>query len=292
MNLVEQCQMDQKLLCLAANDQFIYVGGTENTLIKLSQDLKQQSQLCEHKRSIRCIDVKDELVICGSYDGCATVIYQDQTFETIEGPESEIKGVVLLNNQLNNNRIGLSSRGRTAWVLKFDEKIEIETVLEDHTQDIKGIKFFDDYVYTYSYDNTIKIYTKFKEFDESWVLYQSLDDLNSIIWDILILDKLYAACHDGSIAIFQKGSKFWEFETKIEISSFPIYTICAISDNMAVNIDLFNIAVLNQELKMIYYHKTQTHHEINSLKYCKHSNLLFSVDDGGFIKSYDLLFDK
>lgn len=289
--LKNECKMDQKLFCLAVSDQFVYIGGSGKLLIKYTIDLRDRVDLCEHNKSIRCIDVKGDLVICGSYDGSATILYQDKMFETIEGPETEIKGVVLLHDQMNNNQIGLCSRGKTAWILKFDQKIEIETVLEDHTQDIKGIQFHNDHVYTYGYDNTIKIYTKFEEFDGSWVLYQSLDVLDSTIWDILILEKLYVACHDGYIAIFQREGKFWKLETKIKISDFPIYTICAISNNIAINIDLFNIAVLNKELDIILYHKTDTYDEINEIKYNENKNLLFTVDDGGFIRSYTLSHD-
>lgn len=289
IELVNEHKTNGKLLCLAVNDNFVYTGGTSKVLYKYTHDLKEEKILCEHEKSIRCVQTKGNLVICGSFDGNATVLHNDLVHETIEGPETEIKGVDLENENIHNNRIGLCSRGKTTWILKFDQKIEIESVLEDHTQDIKGIKFIGDLIYTYGYDNTIKIYKKFTSYDDTWVLIQSIDDLTTTVWDILVAEKLFAACHDGTIGIFSKKEKTWEFEKIIKLTDFPIYSLCRIEKYIAVPIDLFDFAIFDLEFNLLFHHKNTDCSEINSIKFNETSSLLFTCDDGGYIRSYKLL---
>lgn len=256
LQLKASLRLDEQLLCLATYEDRIYTGGTNRKLHVFSTDLEYQKELCEHEKSLRCLDVKDKMVICGSYDGNATLIHNDEIFETIEGPETEIKGVFLANGNTIENKIGICSRGKTAWVLDLNEKIEIESVLEDHTQDIKGIKFIDDQVYTFGYDCTVNIYSEFTQHDDSWVLDQKLDDMSSTIWDILIFgDILYAACNDGHITMYRKDERLWKFEKIVKMTDFPIYTICLVGDMIAIPLDLYDIGLFDLDFNLLCYHK-------------------------------------
>lgn len=289
ISLVKKIQLDQMLFCVSIDDKYIYTGGTSKKLLRFDLKLLNQTVLTEHEKSIRCVDSKDDLVICGSYDGNVTVIHFDKIFERIDGPETEIKGVCLLNGNTKNNQIAICSRGRTSWICDFNEKIEVEAILDDHTQDIKGIKFYNGDAYSYGYDNTIKIYRKFTNYDDSWCILQSIDEISDTIWDILILDKLYAVCNDGSIYIF-KWIQMWTFEKSIKISLFPLYTICAIDQNIALAIDRHNIAIFDQNLELQCVLEDAHSAEINALKYNKTNNLLVSCSDDGFLSVYNIKY--
>ncbi|KRH93743.1 WD40 repeat protein [Pseudoloma neurophilia] len=291
ITLVYKKKFDDFLLCLAVDRNFVYTAGSSKKLFKLTHDLKDEKVICQHDKSIRCVAVKNPLVMCGSFDGNATLLYNDEIYETIEGPETEIKSVCILNNTIDKNRIALCSRGRTAWVLKLEGKIEIESVLEDHLHDVKGIRFIDNMIITFGYDKSIKIYRQLTEYDGSWVLYQSID-LDSTIWDITFIEKeknfLFAVCHDGSIAKFVFKDKKLQFEKLEKVTLFPIYTICNIDDRfLAINLDLYNIAIFDLDLKFVEMFKCELKSEINSIRYHK---FLYTVDDNGYVRAFKIDF--
>lgn len=289
MKIVEKgkIELNQKLFALAITEEQIFTGGTSKTLHKLDINLQNEKILCKHKKSIRCIQAKDDLIICGSYDGNATVIYQDRVLDLIEGPETEIKGVDILNSNRNENFLALSTRGKTVWVCKLNEKIEIDSILEDHTQDVKGVKFHDDLLYTYGYDNTVKVYQRFTMYDDSWVLLQSLDAQKETVWDLAILNKLFVACNDGFIYTYKK-SKDWVFENSFNISVYPIFSICTVKQHLAVIVESKSIVLFDEDLNVKYSLIDIHKKDINCLKYLESICLLATCSDDGFLKTFEV----
>lgn len=278
---------DEKLLSLAMTSHSILTGGTNKALYDVDPVLWKKRILCRHNKSIRSIAAKEDLIICGSYDGNATVIYRNSILDVIEGPETEIKCVDILNCSTKGNYIALGTRGKTVWVCELNDKIKIDCILEDHTQDVKGVKFIGDMLYTYGYDNSVKVYKQFSMYDDSWVLLQSLEMQKETVWDIEVITDLFVACNDGTIYIYKMTNE-WMFHTCIDISAYPIYTICRIESFLAVGVDSTSILILDEQLnEQICLKKVHTK-DINCIKYLKENNKIATCSDDGFLKVFQV----
>lgn len=211
---IEKRELKERILAVYC-DKDIYIGLGNKFL-----NYSQQKILCIHDKSIRNISGNDRYVGCSSYDGTATVFDLNGKFiDKIEGPDTEIKGIAFYNNFM-----ALTTRGKTTWIL---ENLEISKILDDHTQDIKGCIFHCGRLYTWSYDNTIKVYDLF-EIDHSWEQSQSID-LEHIIWNISFFGDYLCAClHNGTVVFMKLNGSLWEIVKIIEMSVTPIYT-CAVS---------------------------------------------------------------
>ncbi|ELQ76461.1 WD40 repeat protein [Trachipleistophora hominis] len=284
-------QFDEKLLSLAVTKDSVLTGGTKKILHKLSTDLHTQKILCQHEKSIRCIAAKDGVIVCGSYDGNATVLYEDKILDLIEGPETEIKGVDLLNGNRRDNYIALSTRGKTVWVCKLNDKIEIDSILEDHTQDVKGVKFFNNLLYTYGYDNTVKVYQRFTMYDDSWVLLQSLEAQKETVWDVEMLTKLFVASNDGCIYVYRK-EKDWVFDYCCNISVYPILSLCRIRDFLALAVDSKSLVIVDESLQVKCSLEDAHQKDINCVKYSDDNNMLVTCSDDGCLKVYHVDFSE
>lgn len=293
MRIVERgcVQFDEKLLSLALTDNSILTGGTNRTLYKLGMDLQERQILCQHEKSIRCISAKDNLIVCGSYDGNATVLYQDKILDLIEGPETEIKGVDILSGDRKDNYISLSTRGKTVWVCKLNEKIEIDSILEDHTQDVKGVKFFGGLLYTYGYDHTVRIYQRFTMYDDSWVFLQSLEAQKETVWDVEVLEKLFIASNDGCIYVYKK-EKDWIFDYCCNVSIYPIYSLCRVGSFLALVVDSKSLVIVDDTLQVKCSLEDAHQNDINCVKYTGYNNTLATCSDDGYLKVYHVDFSE
>lgn len=226
------------ILALCANNNNLYVG-LGNQLINLTT-----GQVCAtHSKSIRTISASCNFVVCGSYDGNGTILSADDTFiDKIEGVLTEIKGIAICDEM-----IAIATRGRSVWIL---EQLEVSKILDDHIQDVKGCAFYNNKLFTWSYDQTIKIYEQFI-IDNSWELIQSID-LCDTIWDVKFMDeRIYAVLQNGFIVLLElSGCLFYETK-RTEISAYPVRCI-SIVNNMIITICNRNcIAVLNDNLELI-----------------------------------------
>lgn len=136
-------QLEGRILAIYASSK-VYVGINNSVL-----DLFSGKVLCRHEKSIRWITGDSKYVGCASYDGKATIICAntDKYIDTVEGPDTEIKCIAFYDNL-----VALSTRGKTVWIL---EDFEISKILDDHLHDVKGCRFYEKRLYSWSYDNTI-----------------------------------------------------------------------------------------------------------------------------------------
>lgn len=266
---IEKIALKEKILAVYCNES-IYLG-LSNKFINYST----QKILCIHQKPIRSISGNQDFIGCCSYDGTATVFLKNEKLkDKIEGPDTEIKGIAF-----ENNIIAITTRGKTTWIL---EDFEISKILEDHTQDVKGCKFYKKRLYTWSYDNTIKVYQLF-DIDHSWELVQSID-LENIIWNIIFYkDKMCAILQNGYIAILKEDNSMWSVYKMLRISLTPIYSACVfLKDNyeyLAIVCNINCLLILNEEFeKILEIAELNEGSEIFSSDSLKNQIVLGSID--------------
>ncbi len=177
-----------------------------------------------HEKSVKCITGDAQYVCSGSYDGKVAVYSNDKgkVVETIEGPDTEIKCVAL-----NGEKIAISTRGKTVWVL---EKFEISKIIEDHTQDVKGCRFYEGRLYSWSFDNTVKMYELF-DIESSWEMVQSIN-LGTIVWEVVFYNnEMCCATNDGYIHRYKMADGVWVFIVKYKISNYPLKCITVLKNS-------------------------------------------------------------
>lgn len=206
---IEKAALNEKILSVFCTDQ-IYIG-----LGRKLVNFTTQKILTIHDKCIRAISGDELHIGCCSYDGTATVFERNEKLkDKIEGPDTEIKGIAF-----HGEFIAIVTRGKTTWIL---EDFEISKILEDHTQDIKGCRFHNNRFYTWSYDNTIKVYDFF-DLDHSWVLSQSID-LGSTVWYVVFFGEyMCATLQSGLLAIMKPDGYLWAEHKTLMASLTPIY---------------------------------------------------------------------
>ena len=211
---IEKDNLKERILAVHCNND-IYIGLGNKFL-----NYSKKKILCIHEKSIRSISGNENYIGCSSYDGTATVFDSKERYlDKIEGPDTEIKGIAF-----DERFMALTTRGKTTWIL---EDFEISKILDDHTQDVKGCTFNKGRLYTWSYDNSIKVYDLF-EIDHSWEFSQSID-LESIVWKVVFFEEYLCAClHNGNVVFMKQEGPFWETYQTIRMSLTPIYA-CALT---------------------------------------------------------------
>lgn len=219
-------------------DRDLYVGAL-NTLTNFSTG----KVLCRHEKSVRCISGNDEYVGCCSYDGTATVLTAEKNehVERIEGPDTEMKGIAFCGGL-----IAIATRGKTVWIL---EDMEVSKILDDHTQDVKGCRWFEKRLYSWSYDNTVNVYEMF-EVEHSWELMQSID-LGDIVWNVVFYDGLMCAVlQNGSVVSFEMHDSQWVKRKGVAASAYPITSCCVAGRYLAVVCNRDCLVLLSRELEV------------------------------------------
>lgn len=220
---VEACDAKQRILAVYANES-VYVGrGREFVNLSTGQTL------CTHDKSVRNASGCSRFIGCCSYDGTACVFDRatDRLIERIEGPETEIKCIAF---EGSGDTIAISTRGKTVWIL---DNMEISRILEEHTQDVKGVAFYEGRLYSWSYDNTVKMFGYFED-DSSWELLQSIE-LDDIVWKVLLFgDRLCALTQSGRLAVLEMVNNQWKQTDGMALSVYPIVTACVAGDSLAV----------------------------------------------------------
>ena len=210
-------------------------------------------------------------------------MFKDGEFlDTIEGPETEIKCICLSED---NSFLAMSTRGRTVWICKIrDSEIEVDAVLEDHLHDVKGVKFHRDRLYSFGYDNTIKVYERFN-LDESWDMIQSLEE-DSTVWNVEFSEELMVSCNeDGRVRLYVFSWE-WTLARVLDASVYPIYSVVFAGGCICYILNRSNVAVLDVDLRVLGTVSLSC--EINCLYFCKHRNALLCGLDSGTIEVVEI----
>lgn len=267
---------DERLLAIRLSKNFFLTGGTGKILYKY--DYKNFESLVTHTKAIRTITINLPYFACASYDCTTTVFKNEKVLDIIEGPETEIKSVSF-SKQFD---ILLATRGKSVWLLKnVDDEYEIERILEDHTQDVKGAKFCGDFILTFGYDRTIKVYEN--------ELIQSIEH-DCTVWDILYNNEFLVSVDNTGFVYFYKYDELFYLEKKIKISNYPIYSICKIKDYIGLVVNRNDIYIIDYLGNIIMNIEDGHKGEINCIDFCEENNLLASVGDDGKINIYEIEF--
>lgn len=273
-----QHKFENRILAVSASDDLLLGSGKD--LI----EFKTRKILCTHEKSIRFISRNEKYIGCTSYDGTATILnsVNKEIIDKVEGPETEIKCI-----DFHKNLTAISTRGKTVWIL---ENFEISKIIDDHTQDVKGCKFEKGRLYSWSYDNTIKMYEVFIE-DHSWELYQSIE-LEDIIWTVVFYeDKMVATLQNGDLVIFSMRSGFWIKEKSLKASVYPIFTACLIENYLAVICNRSCLVLFNKNFeKILELDPLCNDSDILSCSYSKKEQVLYCGGENGILYEIKLEF--
>lgn len=279
-SLHDRIKHNEKLLAVKITKKFLLTAGTNKQLMLYTLPNLDFNIIGIHDKSIRSIACNFNLFACVSYDGKGTVYKDKKIIDIIEGPETEIKDIAFSEN---NKYIAVATRGKTVWVLNINEDtLEIDAVIDDHTQDVKGVKFYAGCLYSYGYDNTIKVYEKVDYGNCGWELIQNITEHENTVWNVIFHEFKMISCDNDGYICFYDFDEVWKLVKKFKASSYHIYSLCIVKDRyLAYIVNLNNIAIIdmNCDLKLLIkdLHKS----EINSIDYCKENSMLVTVGDDG-----------
>ncbi|EOB14059.1 Cytosolic iron-sulfur protein assembly protein 1 [Nosema bombycis CQ1] len=268
---ISKFKTDKKLRAILVSNSNIYTGGSSGCLV----DRTNNKILHKHDKSITSIKSyqDNDLVIgCTSYDCTASIIKNNSLFDIIEGPDTEIKGI-----SINQDFIALSTRGKTVWLCKFGDFIEIDKILEDHTEDVKGCEFYNNFLFTYGYDSTIKIYEYF-EFSGSYELVQDIF-CGSTIWDLKIRNFIiFVGTDNGEIIVYDLEKGFVENIRK-KLGIEPIYSLCIYKNLIVTGVNGGNLVFLDLNLEIVKIIKGVHNGDINCISYSEKDEILVTCGD-------------
>lgn len=257
----------------------VYTGGTSKTLV----NQRTGQVLCRREKSIRTIASHGEYMCCGSYDCTATLLRGGEVVDVIEGPDTEIKCVAFSED---GRYLAMATRGKSVWIVRMGAEIEIDKILEDHVQDVKGCIFHSGFLFTYGYDNTVKVYDRF-DFDDSWEMVQSVEEANTIWAVVFVQDRMVCATEDGVLSVYVLGSG-WELERSRKLSQFPIYSICCVGKRVAYVLNRGSIGIVDTRLEMAGCIENVHGGFINSIAYDADRNAIVSGGDDGILNVIEL----
>ncbi|EPR79959.1 hypothetical protein SLOPH_1789 [Spraguea lophii 42_110] len=283
IEILKEITLNEKIYTVSINEEFLLTGGTSKNFYKIfyHEDKDNIKIECQHQKSIRSSFIQDDFYGCASYDGTATIFHNNEYLDIIEGPETEIKSLAMSPDK---KYIGLPTRGKTLWLcVNNNNSFEIDSIVEDHHQDIKGVKFHKNKIYTYSYDNTLKIYI----IESGLELIQSIE-LQSTIWSIVVTDKnIFTAEENGTISKYTMNDKgIYILEKKEILSYYPIYSITRIKDYIAIISNRNNILLLDFDLQIIEIKENEGTEDINEIN--SYNELLVTGGDDGKVIIYKL----
>jgi len=220
---------DKSVRCITGNEKCIAAGSYDGTvelfaekIILIDTSSEKIAPIDMNSEKIAPIDASKE--ICTNNSGLKKLIIDDSIsvvnshIERIEGPETEIKAI-----SLKDDSMAIATRGRSVWIL---ENLEVSKILDDHTQDVKGCRFHNDRLFTWSYDCHLKIY-EFFDLDDSWELAQSID-LGETVWDACVFDdRIVAVLQSGYAVLVVIENGLWIVRKRVKFSVYPIFSCCS-----------------------------------------------------------------
>jgi WD40 repeat protein len=290
---IRKISVDERIFSVHVTRDQVLFGGTSKRVSRYTLPGFLHSILCVHKKSIRSITSNGSWTGVSSYDGTATILYNNELIDVVEGPETEVKSLAF--NEMC-EYIALSTRSGSVWVLKVEGEIEIDTILEDHTHDVKGVKWNRARLYSYGYDNTIKMYEKADYSDGSWELTQSIDGHSSTIWDVGFYghgEERMVSCSEDGFIYFYEFDGLWRITRKCEASKYPIYSISIINgEYIAYILNRRSVAVVDDEFNLKLVLENLHDSDINSISYCRETSMLVTGGDDGNLSMVEIIFDS
>lgn len=269
---ITEKEVNFSVYAISSYKKNILLGGSNKKLLVYQNDFF--SELVEHKKSIKCIYSYKDLFGCGSYDCSASIFKEGVFWDEILGLESEIKGI-----SINDEYIALATRAKSVWIVKYNKEIEIDSVLEDHTQDIKGCIFYNNRLFSYSYDGTIKIYLKNNQLD-TWDLIQNIYEGNTV-WCISFLnDQLITANDDGYIRIYTMYEEYY-LTKEIPASIYPIQSLIIVNGLICFVLNRDHLCFIDLDGNIQF--SIEGLKEINCLYFLEEENVLV-VGQNGCVK--------
>lgn len=268
------------VLAISIGKNYLLIGGKSCEIVKIELPTLKQSVIAGLKKSIRTVTVNDNFFACASYDGSGIVFKDDKFFDIIEGPDTEIKSVAFNDD---NTLLAIATREKTVWLFSINDEMQLECTFHDHTQDVKGVKFFEERLFSYSYDRTIKVYEKE---DDAWDMIRNIDDHECTVWDVIqVSDTILACDNKGNLYFYE--SEYLRLMKKVKVSRFPIYKMCRVGDDMfAFILNRNKVCIMDLYLNVIQVIEDRHLLEINSICYCDENGVLGSVCDGGVVNMF------
>lgn len=272
---------DQKIFTIHINKN-VYIGGTSTCLL----DVTVNKILYKHNKSVTHISSSRKYLTSSSYDCTASIFLLNakELEDVIEGPDTEIKCISI--DPLD-KWIALATRGKSVWVCRIGENIEINNMLEDHTEDVKGCLFHEDMLFSFGYDNSIKCYKYFK-MDESWEMVQSISE-NDTVWNLAFIDEKMFSCNgqgEVSLYILDKG---WTIVRKKKLSNLPIFALCAYKNMIICGIGFGNLIFMNTDLEVVYVINKLHDNFINCIYWSEEDDMIGTCSDD---MTYCLISEK
>lgn len=241
-----------EVFACVGSDKKINIARIYNNLENKKNSVKLEVSIdTEHTRTIRSVqwDSSGDLLGIGSFDGTASILYfpnlknainnnesasnifQHKVISILKGHESEVKCVAF---SCSSEFFATCSRDKTIWIWQCETSSEEKylgdksimsydccSILEDHTQDIKHIRFhtiYNETLFSASYDNTIKIWQNSIS-EEDWVCVKTIPNAhNNTVWCLSIdpfFPNLIVSCGEDaklSLINFSKNKKIIKTE--------------------------------------------------------------------------------
>ncbi|KAK1347319.1 hypothetical protein CWI38_0097p0060 [Hamiltosporidium tvaerminnensis] len=325
--IIKSLNTHQKVLAVAHHNNEILVGGTSRTLESYNITTNERTTFCEFSKAVRSISVNNECIAGGSYDG-TVVIFTPKPFQIegpdteIKGisisnhnmlavaTRGKTVWIYKIKDNVEENRKGNDDFSNTKNIKDNDRKYtdntkntstnqhniknnpysyhELYCILNDHTQDVKGVKWLSTSLYSYGYDCTIKRYS-INIINNNYELIQDIKDFKNTIWDITFTNHstMIACTEDGYLYIYTLDMA-WELKCKIFASNYPIYSICSSKDYIFYVLNKRSVGILDTQFMckeiLIDLHTS----DINSLFYCEVSDMLITGGDDGITNAIEI----
>lgn len=269
------------ILTVSISEHFILIGSKSHELLKITIPSLTIQPLVELKKSIRSTSINSNFFACVSYDTTG-ILYKDNAFfDIIDGPDTELKCVTL---SADNTQLAIATRGKNVWLFSIKEDcIELECTFDDHIQDVKGVKFINDRLYSYSYDRSIKVYERE---DDCWDMIKNVEDHECTVWDIVYMKSCIVACDNHGNLYFYEP-EYMRLKNKIKASRYPICAVCRVDDEHFVFVLNRNmLCVMDLHTNVVQIIEDRHKLEINSIDYCEENGRMVSVCDGGIVNIF------
>lgn len=267
-------ETNEKLFTIHINKN-IYTGGTSKECI----DQTNNKILYKHAKSITHITSSENYLACSSYD-CTVSLFKNDKFEDIiEGPDTEIKCV-----SISGYWLAFCTRGKTVWICTIKDIVEIFSILEDHTEDVKGCIFYMDMLFTYGYDCSIKVYQYF-DTQQSWELVQSLDS-DFTVWKVIFFDMYMFVSNDNGEILKYELERGWILKLKKKLSFMPIQALSNYKNYLICTVNLGNLVFLSERLEIVHVIEKLHNDVINCIFWSEKDSLIGTCSDD---KSYCIL---
>jgi len=177
------------LLASCSSDRQVHLWRLNDQKIISKHPVQQLGEVC-HQRTIRSVAFSPDghLLATGSFDATVGLFSNNNQWEhlaTLEGHENECKCVTW---SPSSRLLATCSRDKSVWIWDRDEDDDFQcvAVLQDHTQDVKHLKFHpcdNTVLVSASYDNSLRVWKSMDpDGQDDWECCQVLQGHTSTVW--------------------------------------------------------------------------------------------------------------